>query len=74
MAIKFTPYLAIAYAEGFGEGEGVSQDKQLQAWAYLIRIGLCWKLQGFFGRTAQSLIESGIISRKGVYHRSKGNA
>jgi len=55
-----TPYLASAYAEGFCEGEGASQDEQLSAWQYLIDTGLCWKLQGFYGRTATNLIEEGI--------------
>jgi hypothetical protein len=58
--IKFTPYLATAYAEGFCEGEGASQDEQIQAWQYLIDTGMCWKLQGWFGRTATALIEQGI--------------
>lgn len=64
--IKWTPYLASAYAEGFCEGENASQEEQLEAWAYLIKTGLCWQLQGFYGRTAQSLIERNIISSKGV--------
>ena len=55
-------YLATAIAEGFCEGENASVSAQLQAWAYLIRRGICWELQGFFGRMASSLIEKGIIS------------
>ena len=64
--IKWTPYLASAYAEGFCEGENASQEEQLEAWAYLIKTGLCWQLQGFYGRTAQHLISTGIISQEGI--------
>jgi len=63
--IKWTSYLATAYAEGFCEGEGASELEQLEAWAYLIKTGACWSLQGWFGRTAASLIEAGYISKKG---------
>lgn len=64
--IKFDSYLATAYAEGFGEGENATPEEQLEAWAYLIKHGLAWRLQGWFGRQADSLIESGAINRKGV--------
>lgn len=57
--IHWTPYLATAYAEGFCEGENASEEEQLEAWQYLIDTGLAWQLQGFFGRTAAALIESG---------------
>ena len=57
---SLTGYLATAYAEGFCEGEGATEEQQLTAWQYLIDTGKCWSLQGFFGRTAQSLIEQGI--------------
>lgn len=63
--IIFTDYLATAYAEGFCEGEGATLHEQLEAWAYLIKKGLCWSLQGWFGRNAQLLIDEGIISREG---------
>lgn len=61
-AIQWTPYLATAYAEGFCEGEGASEAEQLEAWQYLIDTGTCWSLQGWFGRTAQSLIDAGICT------------
>lgn len=63
--IVMTPYLAAAYAEGFCEGEGASEEEQLEAWAYLIKNGLCWSLQGWYGRTASDLIDQGIISKEG---------
>ena len=63
--IQWTPYLACAFAEGFGEGETATQEQQLEAWAYLIQSGHCWKLQGWYGRTADTLIQNGIISKDG---------
>ena len=38
-------------------------EKQLEAWQYLIDTGLCWQLQGWFGRTAEGLIQQGKCSR-----------
>ncbi len=63
--IEWTSYLATAYAEGFCEGEDATQEQQLEAWAYLIMTGQCWKLQGWFGRNARSLIDNGLISKDG---------
>ena len=56
-----TPYLACAIAEGFCEGKGASEEEQIQAWQFLVDTGMCWRLQGWFGRTAMDLIEQGII-------------
>ena len=63
--IEWTPYLATAYAEGFCEGDNASRDEQIEAWAYLIKTGLAWSLQGWFGRTASSLIDANIIDKEG---------
>ena len=59
-----TSYLASAYAEGFCEGEGASEQDQLIAWQYLLDTGLCWQLQGWYGRTATALLEAGKINKK----------
>ena len=32
---------------------------------YLIDTGICWTLQGFFGRTAAAAIDSGLCHRAG---------
>ena len=50
-------YTAVGIAEGFIEP--VDLDQYVEAWQYLIDSGLAWKLQGWFGRNAQSLIEAG---------------
>ncbi|MCK9543315.1 MAG: hypothetical protein M0R03_14935 [Novosphingobium sp.] len=60
---SLTPYLATAYAEGFCEGEGATPAQQLAAWQYLIDTGHCWKLQGWFGRNAEMLINDGVCRK-----------
>ena len=60
---SFTSYLATAYAEGFCEGEGASEEEQLIAWQYLHDTKIAYSLQGFFGRTAQNLLENGLIEK-----------
>ena len=57
-----TNYRAVALAEGFEEG---SEDERLEAWQHLVDTGLAWQLQGHFGRTAQGLIDAGVISAAG---------
>ena len=64
--IVWTTYLATAYAEGFCEGEDANAEEQLEAWAFLIASGVAWKLQGWFGRAANNLIDRGVISKEGV--------
>ena len=61
--IKWTQYLACAYAEGFCEGENATQAEQIEAFQYLIDTGTIWKLQGWYGRTAMTLIEAGLCHK-----------
>ena len=56
-----TQYEAIGLAEGFIEAE--NEDQIIQAWQYLHDTRLAYKLQGWFGRTAMSLVEEGIINK-----------
>ena len=55
-------YTAIGIAEGFEPCE--SEEQYLAAWQHLVNTGLAWSLQGWFGRTAKSLIEEGLIEEK----------
>jgi hypothetical protein len=54
-----TSFDAVGIAEGFIEAR--DEDQVIEAWQYLVNTGLAWQLQGWFGRTAQALIEQGII-------------
>jgi len=53
-------YTAVGLAEGFIEAD--SEEQVLSAWQHLVDTGLAWQLQGWFGRTAQQLIDSGYIT------------
>ena len=53
-------YKAVGLAEGFIEAD--SEEQVLAAWQHLVDTWLAWQLQGWFGRTAQQLIDSGYIT------------
>ena len=55
---NITDYQAVGLAEGWIEG---TEDQILDAWQHLHDTGLAYKLQGWFGRTAQGLLEAGEI-------------
>ncbi len=40
----------------------VTEEQYIQAFQSLIDSGACWQLQGWYGRTAMALIESGHCS------------
>ena len=52
-------YRAVALAEGFEDG---SEEEVIAAWQFLVDTGLAWQLQGWFGRTAQALIDHRYIN------------
>ncbi len=46
--------------------DGTIDDKRaLELFSHLIQNGMAWSLQGHYGRTAKSLIESDYINRDG---------
>lgn len=58
---KMTSYLATAIFEGWGEGEGASEEEQIEAGQYLIDTGIGWGLQGSTGRALQQEIDAGVL-------------
>ena len=57
-----TDYRATALAEGF---ETTDDPEEVRAaWQHLVDTGLAYRLQGWFGRTAERLIEAGEIKRR----------
>lgn len=56
-------FTAVSIAEGFCGGESASREEQIEAWQHLISTGLAYRLQGWFGRTAENLIAEGICHR-----------
>lgn len=57
-----TSYDACAAIEGFDELEH-SEEEIIAAFQHLINTGAAWTLQGFYGRAATQLIESGQCTR-----------
>lgn len=65
---KWDQYTACGIAEGFDDPEndfGTLNDRNIEAWAYLISTGAAWSLQGWYGRTASAIIEGGTIDKSG---------
>ena len=60
---KLDTFTAVMIAEEAYEVE--TQEEYLEAWQLLVDTGLCWQLQGFFGRTASRLLEQGLLRPAG---------
>jgi len=55
-----TNFNAINIAEGYEDAE--SEEQWIEAWQHLVDTGLAWQLQGSLGRSAQHLIDQGVIN------------
>lgn len=53
-------YTAVMIAEGVEEAE--NEEQYIAAWQYLHDTRLAYRLQGWFGRTAESMISQGVIN------------
>jgi hypothetical protein len=57
-------FTAVGLAEGFLDPTKPNKEEQkaeiLEAWQYLIDTGEVWQMQGWFGRTAQALLDRGL--------------
>ncbi len=59
-------FKATMMAEGAEGYEAETEEEYLEAWQFLVDTGICWTLQGWFGRTATDLIEAGKVTAKGA--------
>lgn len=48
----------------FEQGQ-LSEIETVKLFSYLVKTKMAWKLQGFYGRTAHNLIDSGVLDKKG---------
>lgn len=55
------------------EDGSLSDVDTIKLFSELIKSGMAWKLQGFYGRTAHSLIENGYLDEKGNILNTGGN-
>lgn len=55
-------YKAVGIVEGWENAE--NEEQVLEAWQFLVDTDIVWTLQGCFGRTAQALIDGGLIQAK----------
>jgi len=55
---------AVGIAEGYIPADTAREE--IEAWQYLIDTGVAWRLQGWFGRQANFLIENKICKQKVV--------
>ena len=55
---------ATMMAEGASGYEAKSLEEYLEAYQLLVDTGTVWELQGFFGRTANDLIDQGLLEVK----------
>lgn len=53
-------YTAVMLVEGAQEPE--TEEQIIEAWQFLINTGIAWQLQGWVGRSAMHMIESGFCT------------
>jgi len=56
---KFNPAtVPIYYLEG---DYGLTPEQEIEVWQYNVDNGMVWQLQGWYGRTAQDMLDAGIL-------------
>ena len=53
------------------ETGNLNLEETVQMFAYLIKTGTVWRLQGSYGRAAHQLIVDGVISRDGEINEER---
>lgn len=57
------PFDTVGFVMAFEAGE-LGDEEIIKGFQHLLDSGLVWKLQGFYGRTAQNLLNQGLITRR----------
>lgn len=69
--LKLSKELVVELHEAVGKADGYTPcytvKEELDAWQYLIDTGMAWKLQGWFSKQANFLIETNICKEKVVH-------
>ena len=58
------PFDSVGFVMAYEGGE-LDDTETINGFQHLLDTGLVWQLQGHYGRTAQRLIDAGLIVRKG---------
>lgn len=53
------------------ETGNLNLEETVQMFAYLIKTGTAWRLQGSYGRAAHQMIVDGVISRDGEINQER---
>lgn len=61
--VEAKEFNVVGFIMDFEAGE-LSDEAIIEGFQHLIDSGIVWTLQGFYGRTAQILIEAGYCTRK----------
>ena len=72
---KFNPASVPIYAlESSHDDYGLTKEQYLKVWEHYINTGLVWKMQGWYGRNAQQLLQQGLVKfPKGKTYDYYGN-
>lgn len=57
------PFDTVDFISRFEAGELADTDELVDGFQHLVDTGVAWQLQGVYGRTAQALIDEGLVTR-----------
>lgn len=60
MSGKFTPWSTVSFVTAYEAGD-LTEDEIIDGFQAMVNSGVAWALQGHYGRTAEALLEAGLI-------------
>ena len=60
---KFNPARVPIYYLEDPEGNGLTPEQTKKLWQHGVNTGIVWRLQGWYGRNAAALLQSGYLKR-----------